>query len=119
MKNTQFIKGLGAFLHSNLAKQIKGLYSVILSKNTSVTPQRHCGFFAPLVRPYSQYGVSNGASVSATQTRLKSLYEGMTPQNKAMPNMWGGTCIPRVNPLTSFIIGEYLKNSKIQGGNHA
>ena len=109
MKNTQFIKGLGALLHSNLAKQIKGLYSVILSKNTSVTPQRHCGFFAPLVRPYSQYGVSNGASVSATQTRLKSLNEGMTPQNKAMPNMWGGSICPRVNPLTSLTLANISK----------
>jgi hypothetical protein len=119
MKNTQFIKGLGAFLHSSLAKQIKGLYSVILSNPNSVTPQRHCGFFAPLVRPCSQYGVSNGASVSATHTRLKSLNEGMTPQNKAMPNMWGGSICPRVNPLTSFITGEYLKTQNQIGGSHA
>jgi hypothetical protein len=111
--------GLGALLHSSLAKQAKALYSVILSKLTSVTPQRHCGFIVPKFCKGSQSLHLQGASVTATQTRLQSLYEGMTRQNKVLPNMSGGSSKPRVNPLTSIFTGDNLKNSKLLGGNHA
>ena len=95
-------------------------YAKDLSKITSVTPQRHCGFIVPKICIGSQSMHIHSTSVSATQTRLKSLNEGMTPQNKsAMANMWGGSSKPRVNPLTSLITGENLKNSKLLGGNHA
>ena len=94
-------------------------YAVDLSKHISVTPQRHCGFIVPHFCLASQAVQETSASISAMQTRLYSLYEGMTQQNKsAMANMLGGTDIPRVNPLTSFKHGEISQNSKISGGNH-
>lgn len=47
-------------------------------------------------------------------------FEGMTRQNKSfVANMSGGTCIPRVNPLTLISQISVNLNSKIQGGNHA
>lgn len=102
-----------------IASLSRSAYAVDLSKNISVTPQRHCGFIVPKFCKASQAVQKTSASVSATQTRLYSLYEGMTQQNKsAMANMLGGTDIPRVNPLTSFKYGEKLKISKISGGNH-
>lgn len=102
-----------------IASCARSTYAVDLSKNISVTPQRHCGFIVPKFCKASQAVQKTSASVSATQTRLYSLYEGMTQQNKsAMANMLGGTDIPRVNPLTSFKYGEKLKISKISGGNH-
>ena len=94
-------------------------YAVDLSKTVSVTPQRHCGFIVPKFCKASQAVQKTSASVSATHTRLYSLYEGMTQQNKsAMANMLGGTDIPRVNPLTSFKHGEISQNSKRIGGSH-
>ena len=94
-------------------------YSKDLSKSNSVTPQRHCGFIVPKFCKASQAVQKTSASVSATQTRLQSLYEGMTRQNKsAMANMSGGSIRPRVNPLTSFKHGETTQNSKRIGGNH-
>ena len=112
--------GLGALLHSSLAKQAKALYAVILSNSHSVTPERHSGFIVPKFCKGSQSLHIQGASVTATQTRLKSLYEGMTSQNKpAMVNMWGGSMRPRVNPFTSIFTGDNLKNSKFIGGSHA
>ena len=85
-------------------------YAVDLSKTVSVTPQRHCGFIVPKFCKASQAVQKTSASVSATHTRLYSLYEGMTQQNKsAMANMLGGTDIPRVNPLTSFKHGEAIR----------
>ncbi len=102
-----------------LATCSRSAYAVDLSKNISVTPQRHCGFIVPKFCKASQAVQETSASISAMQTRLYSLYEGMTQQNKsAMANMLGGTDIPRVNPLTSFKYGEKLKSSKISGGNH-
>ena len=92
----------------------RSAYAVDLSKHISVTPQRHCGFIVLNFCLASQAVQKTGASVTATQTRLQSLYEGMTRQNKsAMANMSGGSYMPRVNPLTSFKHGENLKNSKI------
>ena len=113
--------GLGALLHSSLAKQAKALYAVILSKSNSVTPLRQSGFIVPKFCKGSQFlHEIKGASVTATQTRLQSLYEGMTPQNKsAMVNMWGGTYGPRVNPLTNIFIGESQNLKTIGGTDHA
>ena len=98
----------------------RSAYAVDLSKIQSVTPQRHCGFIVPKFCKASQAVQKTSASVSATQTRLYSLYEGMTQQNKsAMANMSGGSYMPRVNPLTSFKSGGTSQNSKVLGGNHA
>ena len=105
----------------NIANMPKYGYAVDLSKSVSVTPQRHCGFIVPKFCLASQAVQETSASISAMQTMLYSLYEGMTRQNKsAMANMSGGTIRPRVNPLT--IISQVmanLKNSKLIGGNHA
>lgn len=104
-----------------IASVSSSVYSKDLSKSNSVTPQRHCGFIVPKFCLASQAVQETSASISAMQTRLYSLYEGMTRQNKsAMANMSGGTIRPRVNPLT--IISQVmanLKNSKLIGGNHA
>ena len=97
----------------------RSAYAVDLSKSNSVTPQRHCGFIVPKICIGSQSMHIHSTSVSATHTRLKSLYEGMTRQNKPMANMSGGSIRPRVNPLTSFKHGEISQNSKRIGGNHA
>ena len=97
-----------------IASLSRSAYAVDLSKHISVTPQRHCGFIVLNFCLASQAVQETSASISAMQTRLYSLYEGMTRQNKsAMANMSGGSYMPRVNPLTSFKHGENLKNSKI------
>ncbi len=97
----------------------RSAYAVDLSKSKSVTPQRHCGFIVPKFCKASQAVQKTSASVSATPTRLQSLYEGMTRQNKsAMANMSGGTFTPRVNPLTLISQISVNLNSKVKGGNH-
>ena len=95
----------------------KSAYAVNLSKSQSVTPERHSGFFVPQICIGSQSVHLYGTSVSATQTRLQSLYGRMTRQNKPMVNMSGGTLSPRVNPptLISQIMVD-LKSSKLKGG---
>ena len=90
-------------------------YAVDLSKIQSVTPQRHCGFIVPKICIGSQSMHIHSTSVSATQTRLYSLYEGMTRQNKPMANMLGGTFTPRVNPLTLISQISVNLNSKVKG----
>mgnify|MGYP000494050243 CR=1 FL=1 len=96
----------------------RSAYAVDLSKIQSVTPQRHCGFIVPKFCKASQAVQKTSASVTATHTRLQSLYEGMTQQNKsAMANMLGGSSRPRVMPLTSHKTGETSQNSKLLGGN--
>lgn len=85
----------------HIANTPKYGYAEHLSKFISVTPQRHCGFIVPKFSMDSRSMPRIGnTSVLATQTRLKSLYEGMTLQNMALPNMQGGSDKPRVNPLT-------------------
>ncbi|RKG52227.1 hypothetical protein D7V64_10370 [Acinetobacter cumulans] len=106
----------------DIANMPKYGYAVDLSKSLSVTPERHSGFFVPQICIGSQsMHEIHGTSVSATQTRLYTLYEGMTSQNKsAMANMWGESKTSRVNPLT--IISQVMANLKTQnvlGGNHA
>ena len=101
----------------NIANMPKYGYAVDLSKHISVTPQRHCGFIVPHFCLASQAVQESSASVSATQTRLYTLYEGMTSQNKAvMPNMWGESKTSRVNPITSFILVKLLKTQTVLGG---
>ena len=96
----------------------RSAYAVDLSKIQSVTPQRHCGFIVPKFCKASQAVQKTSASVTATHTRLQSLYEGMTQQNKsAMANMLGGYFEAESESPHQFYIGENL-NSKIQGGNH-
>ena len=103
-----------------LATCSRSAYAVDLSKSKSVTPQRHCGFIVPKICIGSQSMHIHSTSVSATQTRLYSVYEGMTRQNKsAMANMSGGTFTPRVNPLTLISQISVNLNSKVKGGNHA
>lgn len=95
-------------------------YAKDLSKSNSVTPQRYCGFIVPKICIGSQSMHIYSTSVSATQIRLKSLYEGLTRQNKsAMANMSGGTFTPRVRPLTLISQVSVNLNSKVKGGNHA
>ena len=102
-----------------IATLSRSAYAVDLSKSNSVTPQRHCGFIVPKICIGSQSMHIHSTSVTATHTRLQSLYEGMTRQNKsAMANMSGGSIRPRVNPLTSFKHGEISQNSKRIGGSH-
>lgn len=100
-----------------IASYSKSAYAVDLSKSQSVTPERHSGFFVPQICIGSQSVHLYGTSVSATQTRLQSLYGRMTRQNKPMVNMSGGTLSPRVNPptLISQIMVD-LKSSKLKGG---
>ncbi|GJC30779.1 hypothetical protein KAM398_09120 [Acinetobacter sp. KAM398] len=102
-----------------IATLSRSVYAVDLSKSKSVTPQRHCGFIVPKFCKASQAAQKTSASVTATHTRLQSLYEGMTRQNKSsMANMSGGTFTPRVNPLTLISQISVNLNSKVKGGNH-
>ena len=98
---------------THIANMPKYGYAEDLSKSVSVTPQRHCGFIVPKFCMDSQSMPRIwSTSVLATQTRLKSLYEGMTLQNMALPNMQGGSYRPRVNPLT--LISQISVTSKTQ-----
>ena len=76
-------------------------YPAILSKPISVTPQRHCGFFAPEVCPAPQAGQIK-AQWSAAPQRPQSVYDGWTCRNKTplWGNMAGGSNWPRVAPVT-------------------
>ena len=103
----------------DIAKAPQYGYAVDLSKSKSVTPQRHCGFIVPKFCMGSQSMQKTGTSISAMQTRLQSLYEGMTRQNKSfVANMSGGSFTPRVNPLTLISQISVNLNSKVKGGNH-
>lgn len=107
------------FLISVVATCSSSTYATDLSKLTSVTPQRHCGFIVPNSCMGSQSMHVHGASITAMQTRLQSLYEGMTRQNKVLLNMSGGSSKPRVNPLTLISqISVTSQNSKLLGGTH-
>ena len=101
-----------------IATLSRSAYAVDLSKSNSVTPQRHCGFIVPKICIGSQSMHIHSTSVSATHTRLKSLYEGQTRQNKPMANMSGDSVRSRVMPLDP--ISQIRSNlySKLTGGNH-
>ena len=89
--------------------------NVYLSKSNSVTPQRHCGFFAPVIYLASQAKYKYGVSAAASQQRLQSVYDGMTRPNKPMANKSGGSVRPRVNPVTLISQISVTKNSKLTG----
>ena len=86
-----------------------------LSQSISVTPQRHCGFFAPVIYLASQAKYKYGVSAAASQQRLQSVYDGMTRPNKPMANKSGGSSRPRVNPVTLISQISVTKNSKVLG----
>ena len=100
----------------------RSTYAVDLSKTVSVTPQRHCGFIVPKFCKASQAVQKTSASVSATHTRLQSLYGEWTLQNKIplVGNMQGRTNGLRVALPTSFIYqNELAFTQKLPlGGNH-
>ena len=99
IKNTAF--GLALIvLIGGLSQCSQSAYAGHLSKSTSVTPERHSGFFVSVVCAASQ-AVTNSSTRPAAALRLQSVYDGWTSQNKpAMANMWGGSCRPRVTPVT-------------------
>jgi hypothetical protein len=90
----------------------------VLSQSISVTPQRHCGFFAPLVCLASQASLTDCASAAASHPRLQSVYDGTTRPNKPMANKSGGTNTPRVNPVTLISQVSVIQNSKVLGVAH-
>ena len=105
-----------------IATLSRSAYAVDLSKTNSVTPQRHCGFIVPKFCKASQAVQKTSASVSATHTRLQSLYGEWTLQNKIplVGNMQGRTNGLRVALPTSFIYqNELAFTQKLPlGGNH-
>ena len=102
----------------NIANMPKYGYAVDLSNSLSDSSHRKSDFFVPKFCKASQAVQKTSASVSATPTRLQSIYDGMTSQNKsAMANMWGESKTSRVNPITSFILVKLLKTQTVLGGN--
>lgn len=105
-----------------IATLSRSAYAVDLSKTVSVTPQRHCGFIVPKFCKASQAVQKTSASVSATHTRLQSLYGEWTLQNKIplVGNMQGRTNGLRVALPTSFIYqNELAFTQKLPlGGSH-
>ena len=87
----------------------------VLSQSISVTPQRHCGFFAPVIYLASQASLTDCASAAASHPRLQSVYDGTTRPNKPMANKSGGTNTPRVNPVTLISQVSVIQNSKVLG----
>ena len=101
-----------------LASLSRSAYAVDLSNSLSDSSHRKSDFFVPKFCKASQAAQKTSASVSATPTRLQSIYDGMTSQNKsAMANMWGESKTSRVNPITSFILVKLLKTQTVLGGN--
>lgn len=96
-----------------------------LSKTTSVTPQRHRGFFVPV------FSASQADTTEAKQ-HLAGLYQSMvqsvhtsygwvTLQNKPYGKYAGRyLVVPRVNPPTLLtLFNSVVSTQKQQGGNHA
>ena len=107
-----------------IATLSRSAYAVDLSKTVSVTPQRHCGFIVPKICIGSQSMHIHSTSVSATQTRLQSLYGEWTLQNKIplVGNMQGRTNGLRVALPTSFIYQNELAFTQklpLGGNSHA
>ncbi|WP_257222698.1 hypothetical protein [Acinetobacter sp. YH12127] len=107
-----------------IATLSRSAYAVDLSKTVSVTPQRHCGFIVPKFCKASQAVQKTSASVSATHTRLQSLYGEWTLQNKIplVGNMQGRTNGLRVALPTSFIYQNELAFTQklpLGGNSHA
>ena len=103
-----------------IAPQAKQDYAGLLSKSYSVTPQRHCGFFAPEVCPAPQAGQIK-AQWSAAPQRPQSVNDGWTCRNTTplWGNMAGGSNWPRVAPVTlSDSQSEWANTHKQLGANH-
>jgi hypothetical protein len=100
IKNTAF--GLALIvLIGGLSQCSQSAYAGHLSKSNSVTPERHSGFFVPVICTDSQSVPRPCTPAPFAAAWGQSVYDGMTPQNKsAMANMWGGTVRPRVSPVT-------------------
>ncbi len=91
----------------------------LLSKSHSVTPQRHCGFFAPVIYLASQARYKHGVSAAASHPRLQSVYDGTTRPNKPLANKSGGSMRPRVNPVTHLASqAESVNTQKLIGAAH-
>ena len=87
----------------------------VLSKSHSVSPQRHSGFFAPVIYSASQ-AIKCNAKMTTAHLRPKSVYDWMTRPNKPMANKSGGSMRPRVNPvalISQFSVTSH--NSKLIG----
>ena len=101
-----------------IASPSRSAYAVDLSNSLSDSSHRKSDFFVPKFCKASQAVQKTSASVPATPTRLQSIYDGMTSQNKsAMANMWGESKTSRVNPITSFILVKLLTTQTVLGGN--
>ena len=92
-------------------------YAGVLSKSTSVTPERHSGFFAPVIRLDSQTRLTT-AQRAAAPIRLQSVYDGWIRPNTTplWGNRSGGSCRPRVAPVTySVAQAESVLTQNLQG----
>lgn len=101
-----------------IAKVAVASNNEVLSKSTSVSPQRHCGFFAPVIYSASQ-AIKCNAKMTTAHLRPKSVYDWMTRPNKPMANKSGGSSRPRVNPvalISQFSVTSH--NSKLLGVAH-
>ena len=118
VKNTAF--GLALIvLIGGLSQCSQTAYAGHLSKQTSVTPERHSGFFVPVNCATSQVEQPSSARPAAA-LRLQSVYDGWTSQNKSvMANMRGGTNRPRVTPVTlSDSQADRVKPQNLLGVSH-
>ena len=104
-----------------IATHGKGLYPVILSKMLSVTPQRHCGFIVPKICKASQVLQKISASVTATQIRLKSAYDGMTLQNNLCREYAGRhlTAESESRHHNFLSMATYSKSQNVKEASHA
>ena len=111
-------KSKGLFILTLGAVAVTG-NNEVLSKSTSVTtPQRHCGFFAPVIYSASQ-AIKCSAKMKTAHLRPKSVYDWTTRPNKPMANKSGGSSRPRVNPvalISQFSVTSH--NSKLLGVAH-
>jgi len=83
----------------HLTNNLQAVHNGRLSQKYSVTPQRHCGFFMPKIRP--DFG----------QTTLCRVY---IPKYKTLKgNMGSGSILPRVKPdtLTTSTVKVFLNKS--------
>ncbi len=109
------------YLAKAIATHDKGLYSVILSKMLSVTPQRYCGFIVPKICKAPQTLQRIGASVTATQIRLESVYDGMTLQNNLYREYAGRhlTAESESRHHNFLSVATYSKSQNVKGASHA
>ena len=107
-----------------IASLSRSVYAVDLSNSLSDSSHRKSDFFVPKFCKASQAVQKTSASVSATHTRLQSLYGEWTLQNKIplVGNMQGRTNGLRVALPTSFIYQNELAFTQklpLGGNSHA